>query len=380
MLFFVIPHTFIFFAILQVRFIYFMSAYTEQLKSLLVTTAKQAASDLHISVGTHPTIRVDGILVPLQKEGMVTPEVAEGLVDALLTPEQKKKLVAERQIDFAYALEDKARFRVNVFYQRGFLSAALRLVPARIRTLEELSLPAILHDFTKLSQGFVLIVGPAGHGKSTTLAAFLDEINHARTDHIITIEDPVEYLFSQDRGIISQREVGSDVLSFQDGLRTVLRQDPDVVMVGEMRDAGSISTAMTASETGHLVFSTLHTNSASQTIDRIIDSFPPEQQGQIVSQLSATLVAIISQRLVPRVSGGRIPATEIMIVNPAIRNLIRERKIYEIDLVIETSLQEGMISLNRSLVNLVRNKEISLENAELYSLNPAELRILLERF
>ncbi len=357
-----------------------MSAYTEQLKSLLVTTAKQAASDLHISVGTHPTIRVDGILVPLQKEGMVTPEVAEGLVDALLTPEQKKKLVAERQIDFAYALEDKARFRVNVFYQRGFLSAALRLVPARIRTLEELSLPAILHDFTKLSQGFVLIVGPAGHGKSTTLAAFLDEINHARTDHIITIEDPVEYLFSQDRGIISQREVGSDVLSFQDGLRTVLRQDPDVVMVGEMRDAGSISTAMTASETGHLVFSTLHTNSASQTIDRIIDSFPPEQQGQIVSQLSATLVAIISQRLVPRVSGGRIPATEIMIVNPAIRNLIRERKIYEIDLVIETSLQEGMISLNRSLVNLVRNKEISLENAELYSLNPAELRILLERF
>lgn len=369
-----------FFAILQVRFIYFMSAYTEQLKSLLVTTAKQAASDLHISVGTHPTIRVDGILVPLQKEGMVTPEVAEGLVDALLTPEQKKKLVAERQIDFAYALEDKARFRVNVFYQRGFLSAALRLVPARIRTLEELSLPAILHDFTKLSQGFVLIVGPAGHGKSTTLAAFLDEINHARTDHIITIEDPVEYLFSQDRGIISQREVGSDVLSFQDGLRTVLRQDPDVVMVGEMRDAGSISTAMTASETGHLVFSTLHTNSASQTIDRIIDSFPPEQQGQIVSQLSATLVAIISQRLVPRVSGGRIPATEIMIVNPAIRNLIRERKIYEIDLVIETSLQEGMISLNRSLVNLVRNKEISLENAELYSLNPAELRILLERF
>ncbi|MEN9342327.1 MAG: hypothetical protein RIQ54_583 [Candidatus Parcubacteria bacterium] len=357
-----------------------MSAYTEQLKSLLVTTAKQAASDLHISVGTHPTIRVDGILVPLQKEGMVTPEVAEGLVDALLTPEQKKKLIAERQIDFAYALEDKARFRVNVFYQRGFLSAALRLVPARIRTLEELSLPAILHDFTKLSQGFVLIVGPAGHGKSTTLAAFLDEINHARTDHIITIEDPVEYLFSQDRGIISQREVGSDVLSFQDGLRTVLRQDPDVVMVGEMRDAGSISTAMTASETGHLVFSTLHTNSASQTIDRIIDSFPPEQQGQIVSQLSATLVAIISQRLVPRVSGGRIPATEIMIVNPAIRNLIRERKIYEIDLVIETSLQEGMISLNRSLVNLVRNKEISLENAELYSLNPAELRILLERF
>ncbi len=357
-----------------------MANFQDQLKSLLVTTAKQAASDLHISVGTHPTIRVDGVLIPLQKEGMVTPEVAQGLIEALITPEQKKKLEENRQIDFAYALEDKARFRVNVFYQRGFLSAALRLVPARIRTLEELGLPPILHDFAKLSQGFVLIVGPAGHGKSTTLAAMLDEINHARTDHIITIEDPIEYLFSQDRGIISQREVENDVPTFQDGLRTVLRQDPDVVMVGEMRDAGSIATAMTAAETGHLVFSTLHTNSASQTIDRIIDSFPPQQQGQVVSQLSATLVAIVSQRLVPRISGGRIPATEIMIVNPAIRNLIREKKVYEIDLVIETSLQEGMISLNRSLVNLVRNKEISLENAELYSLNPAELRILLERF
>lgn len=357
-----------------------MSAYTEQLKNLLITTAKQGASDLHIAVGARPTIRVDGILVQLQKENVVTPEIAEGLIMELLTPEQKEKLKAERQIDFAYALEDKARFRVNVFFQRGFLSAALRLVPGRIRTIEELTLPAILHDFTKLSQGFVLLVGPAGHGKSTTLAAMLDEINHSRTDHIITIEDPIEYLFSQDQGIISQREVGADVLSFNDGLRTVLRQDPDVVMVGEMRDATSIATAMTAAETGHLVFSTLHTNSASQTVDRIIDSFPPQQQGQVVSQMAATLVAIVSQRLVPRLSGGRVPATEIMIVNPAIRNLIRERKVYEIDLVIETSLQEGMISLNRSLVNLVKAKEISVENAELYSLNPAELRILMERF
>jgi len=285
----------------------------------------------------------------------------------------------ERQIDLAYSFEDKARFRVNIYYQRGYLAAALRLIPSRIRTMEELNLPPILHDFTNLSQGFVLMVGPAGHGKSTTLAAVLDEINHGQSDHIITIEDPVEYLFTQDKCIISQREVGSDTTGFHSALRTVLRQDPDVIMIGEMRDAVSISTAMTAAETGHLVFATLHTNSASQTIDRIIDSFPAEQQGQISSQLAATLVAIISQRLLPRTEGGRVPALEIMIVNPAIRNLIRERKVYQIDLVIETSLQEGMMTLNRSLANLVKNKEITFDDAALYSLNPAELQILLEK-
>lgn len=353
--------------------------YADKLKDLLVATAKQNASDLHIAVGRRPTLRIDGVLVSLQRETLTTPESAEGLIMELLTSEQKERLKADRQVDFAYSFEDKARFRVNAYYQRGYLSAALRLVPARIRTIEELALPPILHDFAKLSQGFILVVGPAGHGKSTSLAGILDEVNHTRTDHIITIEDPIEYLFSQDRCIVSQREVGSDTASFSEGLRTILRQDPDVVMIGEMRDANSIATALTSAETGHLVFSTLHTNSASQTIDRIIDSFPPEQQGQIASQLSATLVAIISQRLLPRLSGGRIPAMEIMIVNPAIRNLIREKKMYQIDLVIETSLEEGMISLNRSMVNLIRNKEVSLENAELYSLNPSELRILLER-
>ena len=353
--------------------------YKAKLTELLTTCAKQSASDLHLAVGRKPTLRVDGVLVPLQKEAIMTPETAEGIIGALITNEQREKLLRERQIDFAYSFEDKARFRVNVYFQRGYLAAALRLVPARIRTIEELNLPPILHDFAKLSQGFVLIVGPAGHGKSSTLAALLDEINHTRSDHIITIEDPVEYLFTQDQCIVSQREVGSDATGFHSALRTVLRQDPDVVMIGEMRDAVSISTAMTAAETGHLVLSTLHTNSASQTIDRIIDSFPAEQQGQVTSQLAATLVAIVSERLLPRISGGRIPTMEIMIVNPAIRNLIRERKTYQIDLVIETSLQEGMVTLNRSLVNLVKNKEISLENAELYSLNPAELRILLER-
>jgi len=355
-----------------------MADYSEKLKDLLVTTAKQNASDLHIAVGRRPTLRVDGVLVPIAKEPIVTPEDAYGLVGALLNQDQKEKLEKFRQVDLAYSLEDKARFRVNAYYQRGYLAAALRLISARIRTIDELGLPPLLHDFTKLSQGFVLAVGPAGHGKSTTLAAILDEINHTRGDHIITIEDPIEYLFTQDRGIVSQREVGTDTITFHSGLRTILRQDPDVIMVGEMRDAVSIATAMTAAETGHLVFSTLHTNSASQTIDRIIDSFPAEQQSQVISQLAATLVAIVSQRLLPKIGGGRVPAMEIMIMNPAIRNLIRERKIYQIDLVIETSLQEGMITLNRSMANLIRNKQVSLESAELYSLNPSDLRILLE--
>jgi len=356
-----------------------MLDYKQKLNELLLITTKQQASDLHLAVGRRPTIRVDSVLIPLTKEPILTKEDAEGLVLALLSEEQQNRFLKLKQLDFSYNFEDKARFRVNVYYQRGFMAAALRLIPVQIRTIEDLNLPPILHDFAKLNQGFVLVVGPAGHGKSTTLAAILDEINHKRTEHIITVEDPIEYLFSQDRSIVSQREVGQDAISFHDALRAILRQDPDVIMIGEMRDPETIATAMTAAETGHLVFSTLHTNSAAQTIDRIIDSFPPEQQGQIVSQLASTLVAIVSERLVPRLGGGRIPAVEIMLSNSAIRNLIRERKIYQIDLVIETSVQEGMISLNRSLVSLVRQKEISLENAESYSLNPAELRILLER-
>lgn len=356
-----------------------MIDYKQQLNNFLLTTAQQNASDLHIAVGRRPMLRVDGVLIPLQKETIITPEIAEGLIMELLTPEQKQLFLQKKELDLSYSYEDKARFRVNIFYQKGFMAAALRLIPAKVKNMEELNLPPILHDFSKLNQGFILIVGPAGQGKSTTLASIIDEINHNRTDHIITIEDPIEYLFSQDRSIISQREVGGDTLTFHKALRSILRQDPDVVMIGEMRDSESIMTAMTAAETGHLVFSTLHTNSAAQTVDRILDSFPPEQQGQATSQLAATLVAIISQRLLPRVGGGRIPATEIMIVNPAIRNLIRERKVYQIDLVIETSVQEGMMTLNRSLAYLVKQKQISMENAELYSLNPSELRILLER-
>lgn len=353
--------------------------YGQKLNELLLTTARQGSSDLHLAVGRRPTLRIDGALIPLQKEAILTPEMVEGLVMKLLSDKQKETFLKDKQVDFSYTFEDKARFRVNVFFQRGYMAAALRLIPAQIKTVESLNLPPILHDFTKLSQGFVLVVGPAGHGKSTTLASLIDEINHARSEHIITIEDPIEYLFVQDRSIISQREVGIDTPTFNDALRSVLRQDPDILMIGEMRDPETISTALTAAETGHLVFSTLHTNSASQTIDRIIDSFPADQQGQVMSQLSSVLVGIVSERLIPRVDGGRVPATEIMLANSAVRNLIRERKIYQIDLVIETSLQEGMVSLNRSLANLVKQNIISLENAETYSLNPGELRVLLER-
>lgn len=351
----------------------------DQLNQLLLATAEQNASDLHIAVARKPAIRVDGKLIALERYPVVTPEIADGLITAMLTPEQGNELIQKKEIDFSFTFQDKARFRVNVYFQRGYKAAALRLIPNNIRTVDELGLPPLLHEFSKINQGFALVVGPAGHGKSTTLAAILDEINHSRMEHIITVEDPIEYLFMQDRAIISQREVRGDTIGFHHALRSVLRQDPDVIMIGEMRDRESIATAMTAAETGHLVFSTLHTNSASQTIDRIIDSFPADQQGQVTSQLAATLVAIVSERLIPRIDGGRVPACEIMLINSAIRNLIRERKAYQIDLVIETSLQEGMITLNRSLARLVKEKEISLEQAELHSLNPAELKILIER-
>ncbi|MGB9848058.1 MAG: type IV pilus twitching motility protein PilT [Minisyncoccia bacterium] len=353
--------------------------YKDKLEQLLTLTAQENASDLHFSVGRKPTLRIDGRLVPIVKEEVYTKDIVAGLIDALLPAEKKEEFLKNREIDFSYTLSDKARFRVNVYFQRGNMAASLRFIPYKIRTIEELNLPPVLHDFTKYTQGFVLVVGPAGHGKSTTLAALIDEINHKRTSHIITIEDPIEYVFIQDRSIIDQREVYSDTLSFHRALRSVLRQDPDVIMVGEMRDPETIQTAITAAETGHLVFSTLHTNSASQTIDRIIDSFPASQQAQIRTQLASTLVGIVSQRLVPRLNGGRIPACEVMITNSAIRNLIRDDKVYQIDLVIETSIQEKMISLNRSLATLVKQSEISLETAQAYSLNPAELANLLAR-
>ncbi len=264
-------------------------------------------------------------------------------------------------------------------YRRGFISIALRFIPSKIRNFEELNLPTTLKQFCGQNQGFVLVTGPSGHGKSTTLAALINEINHNRADHIITIEDPIEYIFQNDHAIVDQREVYQDTLSFARALRSTFRQDPDVIMVGEMRDLETMATAITAAETGHLVFATLHTNNAAQTIHRIVGSFSSEQQAQVRSQLAGSLLGVISQRLIPRIQGGLIPACEIMFNTPAVANLIRENKIHEIGLVIETSVEAGMISLNRSLASLVKSREISLENAMAYSLNPAELRILTRR-
>lgn len=351
--------------------------YLNYFKKLLDITIKEEASDLDISVGHSPNIRITGQLIPLGQEKIISPQDSEGLAFALMSDLQRKKFLEQKEIDFSYQHEDKGRFRINIFFQRGSISLALRFIPSKIRTIEELNLPPILHEFANRPQGLVLVTGATSQGKSTTLAAIIDEINHTRAAHIITIEDPIEYTYLTDRAIIDQREVGIDTLSFNNALRSSFRQNPDVIMVGEMRDLETIATTITAAETGHLVFATLHTNSAAQTIHRIVDVFPGEQQGQIRFQLSSSLLGIVSQRLIPRIKGGFIPVCEVLICNNAISNLIRENKVHEISAVIETSAKEGMISLNRAIVDLVRKKEVSLKNAMAYSSDPAELGNLL---
>ena len=351
--------------------------YLTYLKKLLDTAVKEEASDLDISVGHAPNIRITGQLVPLSQEKIITPEDSQGLAFALMSEIQRKKFFEEKEIDLSYQHEDKGRFRANIFYQRGSISLALRFIPSKIRTIEELSLPPILHDFLGRPQGLVLVTGATSQGKSTTLAAMIDEINHTRSAHVITIEDPIEYTYPIDRAMIDQREVLIDTLTFGGALKAALRQNPDVIMVGEMRDLETIATTVTAAETGQLVFATLHTNSAAQTIHRIVDVFPAEQQEQIKFQLSSSLLGIISQRLIPRMKGGFIPVCELLINNNAVSNLIRENKIHEIPAVIETSAKEGMISLNRAMVDLVRKKEISLKDAMDYALDPIEVRNLL---
>lgn len=351
--------------------------YQLYLKQLLEATIKNNASDLHIAEGHPPVLRISRKLAFLAKENPLTAEEVQGVSFALMTEEQIAEFVKEKEIDFSYNFEGRARFRVNIFYQTGTVSAALRLVPERIRSLEELKLPVRLHQFCEYTQGFVLVVGPSSHGKSTTLAAMIDEINHNRAAHIITIEDPIEYVFKDDKSMINQRELHLDTLSFSKALKSTFREDPDVIMVGEMRDTETMSTAITAAETGHLVFATLHTNSAGQTIHRIVDNFQGDQQAQIRAQLASSLVGIISQRLVPAIGGGVVPACEIMFNTPAISNLIRDNKIYEIPLVIETSSEAGMVSLNRSLSELVRKGIVDIDSAVKYSNNPRELRKLI---
>ncbi|MFH1461151.1 MAG: PilT/PilU family type 4a pilus ATPase [Patescibacteria group bacterium] len=356
-----------------------MVDYQKKLEEILDIGIKQEATDIHFSAGRPPIFRINGCLKSAEKMEPLTSEDTQSLAFALLTEERREQFFSQRDIDLSLAFKNKARFRINIYYQLGKISVALRLIPNKIRTIEELNLPDVCHQFTKAPQGFFLVVGPSGQGKSAALAALIDEINHSREDHIITIEDPVEHLFIPDKCVIDQREVGEDVQNFHRGLREVFRQDPDVIMIGEMRDPETISSAVTAAETGHLVLTTLHTNTAAQTIDRIIDSFPPHQQNQIRMQLASTILGILSRRLIPCLKGSVINAVELMIANSAIRNLIREGKIHQIDMVIETSSEEGMISLNRSLADLVNRGMISQENAELHSTNLTELRMLLKK-
>ena len=353
--------------------------YQTQIKKLLEIAIEKGASDLHISCGHPPILRITRTLIDMEGERIISPRDSQGLALALMNPPQREKFLKEKEIDFAYDFEGKARFRVNIFFQSQKISIALRLIPSEIKTIEELNLPPVLHKFAQAQQGFVLITGASSQGKSTTLASLIDEINHQRREHIITIEDPIEFVFKDDKSIIDQREVYRDTLSFARALRSTLREDPDVIMVGEMRDLETIATAITAAETGHLVFATLHTNSASQTIHRAIDVFPPHQQNQIRAQLAGSLLGVVSQRLVPRKKGGFVPACEVMITTPGISNLIRENKIHEIPSIIETSGEIGMIPLNKSLVEWVKKGEITRETALRYSLNPDDLKARLEK-
>lgn len=351
--------------------------YKKHLDELLDSVIKEGGSDLHLSEGKQPVLRVSGFLIPLLKHRPLAKEDLEGMVGALLGSESKKAFFETKEVDFSFNYSPEARFRGNCFFQRGTISIALRLIPRKIKTLKELNLPPILESFTEKKQGFFLVVGAVGQGKSTTLASMVEMINESRAEHIITIEDPVEYIFEDKKSIVDQREVKIDTKDFYSGLTNIFRQDVDVIMIGEMRDPETIGAAVTAAETGHLVFSTLHTNTASQTIDRVIDSFPSNQQDQIRIQLAASLSGILSQRLIPRIAGGLVPAYELLINRPSVANLIRDRRVHEVDSVIETNSEQGMINMNRCLVDLVRRGEITVENALLYSNNPDTLGRML---
>jgi len=351
--------------------------YAKSLVNLIETVIREDGSDIHLSADNQPTIRVAGTLIPLLNEPVLKPEDTLGIIAELLTPEQFEEFKANKEIDFSYDYQGKVRFRGNGFFQQGAAAIALRLIPNKIRTLDELNMPTLLADFAHRQQGFFLVVGPVGQGKSTTLAALIDIINQERTEHIVTIEDPIEYVFEQKKSMIDQREVRIDTKDFKTALKAVFRQDVDVIMIGEMRGPETMAAAVTAAETGHLVFSTLHTNNAAQTIDRIIDTFPANQQDQIRIQLAASLAGIFSQRLIPRVSGGLVPAYELLINNKAVANLIREKRTHEINTVIETGMESGMIDMNRSLAELVRQGDITVEDAQSHSFNPQALERLL---
>lgn len=348
-----------------------------RIEVLLEEVIKKKASDLHLQVALPPMLRVDGALVPVAGTEALNEEAVENLIFAILDEDQKQILLKDKEFDFSFAFGDLGRFRVNAFHERGNLAAALRLIPNEIMTIEQLGLPPIVNKFADYPRGLVLVTGPTGSGKSTTLAALVHKINAERASHIVTIEDPIEFTHRSNRSVIVQREVHYDTYSFSAALRSSLRQDPDVVLIGEMRDLETIAAAITIAETGHLVFATLHTNSAAQSIDRMIDVFPPHQQPQIRSQLANILMAICSQRLIPSIGGGRMAAAEILVATPAVRNIIREGKSHQLEAVIQTGAEYGMQSMDKTLVTLVHNGTITYEEARNYAVDLEELDRLM---
>lgn len=348
------------------------------INQLLSLSIKNNASDLHLLVGIPPTFRIDGQLRGLTNSPALTHEAIEPMIFALVTPEQKELLLANKELDFSFEFSDPVtnqhgRFRVNAYFQKGYVSAALRYLPPTIKTIDELNLPKIIHTFAELRQGFVLVTGPTGHGKSSALAAIVNEINMSKAFHLLTIEDPIEYIYPKGMSITSQRELSLDTHSWDMALRSALREDPDVVLIGEMRDPETMQAAITIAETGHLVFSTLHTNSAAQSIDRIVDAFQEHEREQVRTQLASTLQGIISIRLIPKIGGGRIPAVEVLVGTPAVASNIRDGKTHLIDSVIQTSKDVGMIPLEASLAEHVRTGVITLEDAKLYANHADEL-------
>jgi twitching motility protein PilT len=354
-----------------------MATAQPRIEILLEEVIKKKASDLHIQVGLPPMLRVDGSLNPVTGTEVLTEEAVEALIFAILDEDQKQILLKDKEFDFSFAFGDLGRFRVNAFHERGNLAAALRLIPNEILTIEQLALPPIVNKFADYPRGLVLVTGPTGSGKSTTLAALIHKINHERSAHIVTIEDPIEFTHSSKKSVVVQREVHYDTYSFSAALRSSLRQDPDVVLIGEMRDLETIAAAITIAETGHLVFATLHTNSAAQSIDRMVDVFPPHQQPQIRAQLSNILMAVCAQRLVPAIGGGRVAAAEILIATPAVRNIIREGKSHQLEAVIQTGAEHGMQSMDKTLVAMIHNGTVTYDEARMIAVDIDELDRLM---
>lgn len=350
-----------------------------EMQKILKYCVEQNASDVHILAGVPPTLRLYGELMPIPEAKPITPERSQEMLFSVMNEDQRSILETDKEIDFSYSIPSGHRFRVNVYYEKGVLAGAFRAIPSEIRSIEELGLPSVLHKFTKRKQGLVLVTGPAGHGKSTTLAAMIEEINQNRSEHIVTIEDPIEFVYEPKESIISQREMHADTHSWSVALRSTLREDPDVVLIGEMRDKETIASVLTIAETGHLVFATLHTNNAAQTIDRIVDAFPEEQQSQIKSQLALSLEAVLSERLVPSLDDKLTPVMEILIATSAVRSNIREGKTHLLQNVIQTSGEMGMKTLDMALAEAYQNDEISLEVGRSYADNLDDFNRLVSR-